>query len=125
MLRIRLVVIAAAALVLGVALGSVGCSKKKSTSPTSSSTALASAALSHGQTYAKALAVAGTYAYHCSIHGGMHGTVVVSAASVDMAKAVSIEGFAFVPASVTIAPGGTVTWTQNDADPTKHTVTSD
>jgi plastocyanin len=37
--------------------------------------------------------------------------------------AVSIEGFAFVPASIVVAVGTTVTWTNNDS--ATHTVTSD
>jgi plastocyanin len=38
-------------------------------------------------------------------------------------QAVSIQNFAFNPASVTVAAGGTVTWTNNDS--TAHTVTFD
>jgi plastocyanin len=37
--------------------------------------------------------------------------------------AVSIEGLAFVPASITVAVGTTITWTNNDS--VVHTVTSD
>lgn len=36
---------------------------------------------------------------------------------------VSIEGFAFAPEEITIAPGGSVTWTNRD--PADHTVTAD
>lgn len=36
---------------------------------------------------------------------------------------VSIQGFAFGPATITVHPGTTVTWTQNDED--QHTVTAD
>ena len=36
-----------------------------------------SQALDTGQAYAQALAKAGTFAYHCTIHPFMHGTVVV------------------------------------------------
>jgi plastocyanin len=38
-------------------------------------------------------------------------------------SAVTIEGFAFAPASITITAGSTVTWTNNDAAP--HTATGD
>lgn len=38
-------------------------------------------------------------------------------------KEVSIEGFAFVPDPILVAPGTTVRWTNNDSVP--HTVTSD
>jgi plastocyanin len=36
---------------------------------------------------------------------------------------VAIQGFAFGPATVTVKPGTTVTWTQQDED--QHTVTAD
>ena len=36
-----------------------------------------SQALDTGQTYAQAMTTAGTFAYHCTIHPFMHGTVVV------------------------------------------------
>lgn len=39
------------------------------------------------------------------------------------ASAVSIKGFAFVPKSLTVVAGTTVTWTNNDA--VNHTATSD
>ena len=38
-------------------------------------------------------------------------------------NSVSIKNFAFVTASLTVKPGTTVTWTNNDA--TTHTVTAD
>lgn len=39
--------------------------------------AFGSQALDTGQTYAKLLVKAGTFAYHCTIHPFMHGTVIV------------------------------------------------
>jgi plastocyanin len=44
--------------------------------------------------------------------------------SADAEAAVSIEGFAFGPAELTVAPGTTVTWT-NDESGIPHTTTSD
>jgi plastocyanin len=45
------------------------------------------------------------------------------AAAQQQASSVTIHNFAFSPASVTVAPGTTVTWTNNDS--TAHTVTAD
>lgn len=50
------------------------------------------------------------YPYHCKIHGvTMAGTVVVQAGA-PTAVSVVIGDNVFSPASVTVAPGGTVTW---------------
>jgi plastocyanin len=46
----------------------------------------------------------------------------LSAAPVN-SNAVNIDGFAFVPATVTVKAGSTVTWTNEDEDP--HTVVAD
>lgn len=46
-----------------------------------------------------------------------------SAAPSDAQAAVSIDNFAFSPATLTVAVGTTVTWTNNDA--ATHTVSSD
>jgi plastocyanin len=51
-----------------------------------------------------------SYPYHCKIHGvTMAGTVTV-AAGAPVAVSVVIGDNFFSPASVTVAPGGTVTW---------------
>jgi plastocyanin len=47
----------------------------------------------------------------------------VSGGSDTSANAVSVAGFAFEPAELTVSVGTTVTWTNND--PTAHTVTGD
>ena len=39
--------------------------------------------------------------------------------------AVTIRNFAFTPESVTVHAGTTVTWTQEDPQPTNHTATAD
>jgi plastocyanin len=83
---------------------------------------LSSATLGNGDTYSHTFACLGSYPYHCSIHSSMHGTVTVSAGG-PANVSVSIPGLSFNPSSVTVGPGGTVTWTNNDN--TNHTVTSD
>jgi plastocyanin len=82
---------------------------------------LSSGNLGNGGTYSHTFACLGTYPYHCSIHPSMHGSVTVSAGGPASAS-VSIQDFNFNPSSVTVGPGGTVTWTNNGST---HTVTSD
>jgi plastocyanin len=67
-------------------------------------------------------ATAGTYNYHCAIHGlGMAGTVTVANGQ-PLNAAVSIQDNSYNPAGVSVAPNGTVTWTNNGGN--THTVTS-
>ena len=79
-----------------------------------------------GNTYSHTFpATAGSFPYHCQIHPSMTGSVTVSSSSTTMVAAVSIISMSsggFSPPSVTIAPGGTVTWTNNHN--VTHTVTS-
>lgn len=114
-----------ATLVLALA-ASVGCSKSDKggpvTGPGPTPKELDSATLSSGAVYNHTFANAGAYPYHCKFHGGMTGTVQVSAGSPAMVS-VSITDNAFNPASVSVAPGGSVTWTNNGG--AQHTVTSD
>lgn len=102
-----------------------GCSKK-STSPGGGGAAkeLDSATLGTGAMYAHMFANAGTYNYHCMIHGlGMAGTVTVTVTGGPPASAaVSIQNNLYNPAGVSVAPNGTVTWTNNGSN--NHTVTS-
>jgi plastocyanin len=63
----------------------------------------------------------GTFPYHC-IHHSMTGSVQVVGGAA-MSVAVTITDNQFSPSSVSVAPGGTVTWTNNGGSP--HTVTSD
>ena len=74
-----------------------------------------------GSAYVHTFANAGTFGYHCTIHGtGMAGTVTVVAGGAASA-AVAIGNNFYNPASVSVAPGGTVTWTNGGST---HTVTS-
>ena len=100
------------------------CSNKKSSTapPGTTPKELNSGALGNGAVYVDTLDTAGAFPYHCAIHTSMMGSVVVDAGSANTAAAVSITGFTFSPATVTVKPGGIVTWTNNDA--TNHTVTS-
>jgi plastocyanin len=111
----------AAALTSVVACGGGGGSNSTAP-PNPMAKELNSPLLGNGAIYMDTLAAVGAYPYHCSIHTGMMGTVVVDGGSAVSSAAVSISGFAFAPASVTVKPGGVVTWTNNDA--THHTVTS-
>ncbi len=71
-----------------------------------------------GGTFARSFPAAGMYEYECFYHP-MFGKVNVTSGGAP-AAAVSILDNQFDPPEVTIAPGGTVTWTNNGA--TTHTV---
>ncbi len=65
-------------------------------------------------------ASAGTFVYHCEIHTGMAGTITVVSATATPAPvgpAVDIQDNVFSPASLSVAPGTTVTWTNRGAVP--------
>ena len=82
---------------------------------------LNSGSIANGATYVHTFANVGTYNYSCAIHGsGMAGTVIVANGQPASAS-VSIQNNFYSPANVSIAPGGTVTWTNNGST---HTVTS-
>jgi len=89
---------------------------------TSDSSLFNSGSVSSGGTYTYKFLSAGTFSYHCTIHPLMTAKVVVTAAPVTNA-AVSIENMSFVPATITVSAGTTITWTNNDS--VAHTVTSD
>ncbi len=87
-----------------------------------------SGSLAQGATFSQTFDTPGTYTYHCAIHPSMTGTITVvaaptpSSAPADTA-AVTIQGFAFGPASINVAVGSSVSWTNQDG--TAHTVTAD
>jgi plastocyanin len=113
--------IALCLIVVGAAVP--GCSKKSTNlGGGSAAKELESPVLSNGGVYMHTFANAGTYNYHCTVHGlGMAGTVTVANGQA-AATAVSIQNNLYNPASVSVAPTGTVTWTNNGGNP--HTVTS-
>lgn len=121
-IRPRIAPLAAALLILLVA-GVPACGKK-STDPGGGGGAkeLNSGNIaSGGGQFQHTFANAGSFPYHCTIHPGMTGTVTVAGGN-PMAVSVTITDFAFNSSSVAVAPGGTVTWTNNGG--AAHTVTS-
>jgi plastocyanin len=125
-----LAIAAASVLLTGASL--LGCSK--STSPTSPSTGglpggggsgdtpFDSGSLTAPATFVRVFPTAATVGYHCTFHAnmGMTGTVTVVSGAADSAV-VSASGISFVPASVSIRPGGHVRWNVTGGT---HTVTS-
>src|SRR3954471_8146081 len=70
--------------------------------------------LGHNGVYAHTFPAAGSVAYHCKIHGtSMSGAVVVDPAAPAGNRAVAVGDNFFNPASVSIRPGASVTWTNN------------
>jgi plastocyanin len=120
-IRPRIAPLAAALLILLVA-GVPACGKK-STDPGGGGGAkeLNSTTLGNGGVYMHTFATAGTYGYHCTVHGvAMSGSVTVGSGG--PSASVSILDNSYNPASVSVDVGGTVTWTNNGSNP--HTVTS-
>ena len=76
--------------------------------------------LPSGSQFSHTFTNTGSFDYHCTIHSGMTGTVVVVASGSVDAATVTTPGMTFSPSSVTINQGGTVTW---DISGTTHTVT--
>ncbi len=103
-------------------IGAGGCSKDKGTNPTPVVTReLDSATIAGGGTYPHTFASVGTFGYHCTIHSGMTGSVTVATGQPATAT-VDIQGSSFSPSTISVAPGGTVTWT--NVSGLNHTVTS-
>jgi plastocyanin len=119
MMAVVLLSLAALSLALGCGKGS------KSTNPAVGPLELNSGNIGGSGIYAHRFFTANGYPYHCSIHTGMTGIVVVSdsAPLADSLGTVTIQGTAFQQSSVTIHTGGKVTWTNMDGF--AHTVTSD
>lgn len=74
-----------------------------------------------GGQYPHTFASAGTFNYRCTRHSGMTGSVTVVNGA-PMTASVSITDNVFTPGTASVAPGGTVTWTNNGNS--LHTVTS-
>jgi plastocyanin len=74
-----------------------------------------------GGSFSQAFPLAGTFEYYCRFHP-MAGTVVVDPAGPATVAVQILDGPGrFSPDTVTVAPGGTVEWTNNGSQP--HTVT--
>jgi len=105
---------------LAAALAAGGCSKNKGTNPVTTTTTTTetfdSRTLVSGTPFKHTFSTAGTFAYHCTFHvnstPSMTGTVIVKADAMSSAASVSVgsAGNNFDPPSVSITPGGTVTW---------------
>jgi len=76
-----------------------------------------------GATFTHTFIDPGNFEYFCEIHPDMEGTVDVNAGATPGNKAVSIVAGAFVPDVISVQPGSSVTWTNNDPQQ-HHTVTS-
>lgn len=116
--------VAALSLLAAITLASCG---KDSSGPTNPGPTLElnSGAIGPGQQYAHTFANPGSFSYKCTIHTVMTGTVTVATGQPATA-AVTIQNSTatgFSPQSVSVAPGGTVTWTNAPGGVT-HTVTS-
>jgi plastocyanin len=112
--------------VLGLALlaAAITACSKGSTKPPPVALELDSGNITSGSSYPHTFANPGNYPYCCAIHGcsKMSGSVAVANGQ-PASAAVSIVNYAFNPQNVSVAPGGTVTWTNNSGG-TTHTVTS-
>jgi plastocyanin len=113
----------AALLILGASYLVASCSKSsnKATNPPPAPE-LNSGDLSNSQSYAHTFLAAGSFPYHCVHHGGMTGTITVSASAPAGDKTVNITDNAFPSGSPTVIVGGKVTWTNTGVN--LHTVTS-
>lgn len=69
-----------------------------------------------GATFSSAFANAGVCDYHCLIHGVMMSGQVRVVAGAPAAAGVSMLLNSFNPPVVSVAPGGTVTWTNNEPE---------
>ncbi len=117
----------AATFMLLAVVGWSGCSSKNS-NPTSPGGGGGGGAFDSGTlvapaTFRHTFPTAGTFHYQCNFHVslGMVGTVTVAAGAADSTVAVNAAGTSFTPSSVTIRPGGVVTWNVTSGT---HTVTS-
>lgn len=123
MKRPRATILTATLLLIAGMVWTTSCSNDNNVTnpPPMGNLELNSGNIANGGTYVHTFANAGTYNYHCTIHGaGMAGSVTVVAGQPATA-AVTINDNSYAPPNATVAPGGTVTWTNNGSP---HTVTS-
>lgn len=82
-----------------------------------------SGTLSPDATYSYTFEDEGDFDYFCQLHAGMTGLVIVSADADSTGRdTVMMQGMAFVPAELTVAPNTEVVWI--NSDDVNHTVTS-
>ena len=115
--------VAASLLVVAVA---VSCSKSSPYTPPGGGGGpeLNSGTLAAGAGYQHTFATAGTFGYHCAIHGtAMAGSVTVVAGSNDSALVTIGPSLSYSPATVSVKPTGHVRWI-NSPTSSAHTVTS-
>ena len=80
--------------------------------------------IKQGGTWEHEFGQPGEFDYHCHPHPFMTGRIRVSeGAAATGVVDVRITGYAFEPANLTVAPGTTVRWTNQD--PVNHTVTQE
>lgn len=115
----RLALIVTLSLIAMVSL--VASCSDKSTNPRPGAKELDSGNIVNGGVYAHTFAGVGTFNYHCTLHAGMAGQVIVVDNSADSALVTIGPGNAFNPATATVKPTGTVRWINSDST---HTVTS-
>jgi plastocyanin len=113
--------IAVALLALAVAGLAVSCASDPAPNSPPVVKELDSPDIGSGGTFNHVFATAGSYPYHCRFHS-MSASVHVQAGH-PMTAAVSITDNAFGTPTALVAPGGTVTWTNNGTN--THSVTSD
>jgi plastocyanin len=89
---------------------------------TSDSSLFDSGDMIKGNSFTYTFNKAGTFGYHCKFHPNMTGKIIVPSVPITNPYLVTIAGFAFSPAILTVPVGTTVTWTNNDA--ATHTATS-
>jgi len=103
----------------------VSCGSDKSTNPNPNpnpggpNPTFNSGNLNPGNVFVFTFADDGSFNYRCTIHAGMTGTVVVSAAGAD-SPVVNITNNVFTPSSVNVKTGSYVKWTESAGT---HTVT--
>lgn len=124
--RSALLSLAAVALIALVAIASCSKSSNPYTPPGGGgggTPELSSGNIPNGGVFQHTFSTAGSFPYHCLIHGtGMAGSVTVSASSTNDSMLVTIgPGNGYTPASATIKPAGHVRWFNTGVT---HTVTS-
>jgi plastocyanin len=131
-MRFRFLIAAlAACVIVATAAALAGCSKDKTTNPpvTTTPESFDSNTLALGvpfmHPFSSSIVTKTTFGYRCKFHGAapfnMTGSVVVDPASLNTSASVTVADYSFTPATVTVKPGSTVTWTENTG--TSHTVT--